>query len=275
MSDIMMDNETTKAKKTGQVFAFWSPQTGCGSSFVLYNFAKSLALSGKKVLILDYNLREPNLTKDLATNDTLHYLDNLLPSAEVGNISSEVFNSYIQDVKEIPNLHFIAGNNSVEQALDIQVPGLENIINKAKNDYDYVLIDTNAYIDNAGTYIALYLADKIYTIVEKKIGVFRSYDYCKSLVEPMKDKMVFVINKADKAIYLSTSEVEKYFEIDKSYELINLGFEYLNAENTGRGEQFINDSKKGRIFKEDINSLIKNTINVDTSNGKKKGLFGK
>ena len=227
MSDIMMDNETTKAKKTGQVFAFWSPQTGCGSSFVLYNFAKSLALSGKKVLILDYNLREPNLTKDF------------------------------------------------EQALDIQVTGLENIINKAKNDYDYVLIDTNAYIDNAGTYIALYLADKIYTIVEKKIGVFRSYDYCKSLIEPMKDKMVFVINKVDKAIYLSTSEVEKYFEIDKSYELINLGFEYLNAENTGRGEQFINDSKKGRIFKEDINSLIKNTINVDTSNGKKKGLFGK
>jgi hypothetical protein len=102
-----------------------------------------------------------------------------------------------------------------------------------------------------------------------------SYDYCKSLVEQMKDKMVFVINKVDKAIYLSTSEVEKYFEIDKSYELINLGFEYLNAENTGRGEQFINDSKKGRIFKEDINSLIKNTINVDTSNGKKKGLFGK
>ena len=78
---------------------------------------------------------------------------------------------------------------------------------------------------------------------------------------------------------IASRDVDRYKKLMKEQvdlePIVSAYKEYLNAENTGRGEQFINDSKKGRIFKEDINSLIKNTINVDTSNGKKKGLFGK
>lgn len=264
-------------KQLGKILTFWSPQVGSGSTFILYNAARMLASQGHKVCMIDLDLRTPSLTKTLNTKDTLHFLDNLLPHAEVGNVSKEVFDSYVQSVGNNGNLFFIAGNNNVDQAMDIQMNGLEYIIKRAAEDFEYVLVDTNAYVDNAGTYAGLYLADIVYMLIEKKIQAIHTIDYSKELLAPLFNKFTLVINKVDKNILLSSSEVEKYFGKNVSYEIYNLGVEYINNENIGRGEQFLQENKKAKLFKDSIAHLIQETIQVDVTDksAKKKGLFGK
>lgn len=274
------NEEFVAKKKRGKVYTFWSPQVGSGCTFISYRFAKTLAEQGRRVCMLDFDLKTPTLTKNFNLKDTLHYIDNLLPYAEVGNPSKEVFDSYVQKIED--NLYFIAGNNNTDQAMDIQTKGLEFIVNKLTEEFEFVIIDTNSYIDNAGTFVGLYMADQVYTLIEKKIQSIHSYDYAKPIVENKSvmdaSKFTLVINKVDKNILLSASEVEKYFGKTISYEITNLGVDYINDQNIGRGEEFLTVSKKAKPFKDSLNNLIKETVKIEIEDApvsKKKGLFGR
>lgn len=273
------NNLVYSSKKRGKILTFWAPQVGSGCTFISFRVAKAIANQGFKVCMLDFDFRTPALTKNAELKDTLHYLDNLLPYAEVGNASNELFDSYLQKVDD--NLYIIAGINNVSQGLDIQTKGLEYIVNRVADEYDYVIIDTNSYIDNAGTLVGLYMADKVYTLTEKNIETIHTFDYSKGIVQNANivnyDKFILVINKVNPEVLLSASEIEKYFNKDESYSISNLGFDFVNDNNIGRGTDYLVYSKKATKFNEDISNLVKNTINVEFTNSttKKKGLFGK
>ena len=274
-SNIIMNNEG------GKVYTFWSPQVSSGSSFLSLQTAKKLAELGHKTILVDWDLRTPTLTRDLNSKDTMHYLDNLLPNAQSQNIPMELLKSYT--LEKAKNFYFLGGLQNAGQALDVEAEGLEYILSLLRKEFEYIIIDTNTYIDNAGTFVGLLRADKVFFAIEKKYQSLRCFEYARPFVENSRiidfDKFELVLNKVDKNILLSSREVENYFGKTRSVEITNLGVDYINDDNIGKGEEFLRTSKKAVAFHASVLNLIDTYIGTanmeEEDKPKKRGLFGK
>jgi len=110
--------------------------SGEGKTFFAINFAKSLSMVGKKVAVLEYDLRKKGLREDLkleSRNGISNYLtsndfslDDLLNSgSEVNGIT--VFQ--VGKVAENPSEIMYSNKNSM-------------FINKLKEEFDYIIVDT-------------------------------------------------------------------------------------------------------------------------------------
>lgn len=287
----LTQNETVKVDKTitpindkqyGKIYTFWSPQVGSGCTFLSLQIAKKLASMGYKTILVDFDLRTPVLSREINGKDTMHYLDNLLPNALSKNIPMDLLKSYCLEKGE--NFYFFSGIENPDLALDVEPEGLEYILYLLKNEFEYVIVDTNSYIDNAGTFVGLLKSDKVLLPIEKKYQSLHAYDFAKNFVENPRivdfEKFELVLNKVDKHILLSSKEVENFFRKEKSAEIVNLGVDYINDDNIGRGEDFLRSSKKAVLFHDSLENMINLYIDLpekedSKSKPKKRGLFGK
>lgn len=276
MTDIAFNNE-----QLGKVYTFWSPQVGSGTTFIALQTAKRIAERGLKTILVDWDFRTPTLTRDLNAKDTAHYIDNILPSALAKNVSKELLQTYTLNKGE--NFYFLSGITNPEQALDIEADGLEYLLQLLKENFDVVIIDTNSFIDNAGTFVALVKADKVMMPIEKKYQSLRCFEYSRGFMENPRimdfEKVHLVLNKVDKNILLSSQEVESYFGKDNSVEITNLGIDFINDDNIGKGEEFLRTSKKAMLFHDSIDNMIEKYFelpeNAEGGKTKKRLFFGK
>ena len=127
--------------KSGEkVMMFTSSTSGEGKTFVASNIAISLALLGKKVIMVDLDIRKPRLAE-------LFQIDNYHNG--ITNLIIRDHNSW----EDIQNQIIASGVNS---NLDLLMAGpvppnpgelvtrasLDNIIDQLKNHYDYIILDT-------------------------------------------------------------------------------------------------------------------------------------
>lgn len=106
-----------------------------GKSFVSLNTAVSLTLTGKKVLLMELDLRKPRLSKQLRILNSIGISNYLLGENSLQEI--------IRPVEGIENL-FLASSgpippNPTELILSMQMKALMEYV---KNDFDYVIIDS-------------------------------------------------------------------------------------------------------------------------------------
>lgn len=127
-------------KSDEKVIMFTSSTSGEGKTFVASNIAISLALLGKKVIIVGLDIRKPRLA-DLFQIDNHHN--------GITNLIIRDHNSW----EDIQNQIIASGVNS---NLDLLMAGpvppnpgelvtrasLDNIIDQLKNHYDYIILDT-------------------------------------------------------------------------------------------------------------------------------------
>ncbi|PGS52665.1 CpsD/CapB family tyrosine-protein kinase [Bacillus sp. AFS041924] len=117
-----------------QALIITSPNQGEGKSTTIANFAISLAHSGKKVLLIDANLRRP----------TLHTTFNA--SNYVGLSSVLLGKTVLEDIvieTEISGLKLLPGGPVPYSPADLlELPTMKNLINKVTGEYDVVLIDS-------------------------------------------------------------------------------------------------------------------------------------
>ena len=119
-----------------QVIMVTSGNKSEGKTFVSINLGSSLAITGKKVVILGFDLRVPKLMKHAGLSSTLGITDFIVdPSIEVPHI--------LMPYQEEPNLFFIGAGaippNPGELMLSNRVSSL---IEQLKEDFDYIIIDT-------------------------------------------------------------------------------------------------------------------------------------
>lgn len=118
-----------------KVIAFTSCTQGEGKSSVVTNLANSLAEFGKKVLILDTDLRKSVLVGRYRVQENIKGLTHYL--------SSQVSMEEIVCQSSIDNLDIIfAGPVPPNPAELLGTNKLESLIQEKKNEYDYILIDT-------------------------------------------------------------------------------------------------------------------------------------
>jgi capsular exopolysaccharide synthesis family protein len=125
-------------EKTCQVVQIASPNVGDGKTVLTVNLAVSIAQSGKRVLLVDADLRRPSVSKVLGTP-----LDNGFAMVLAGEI--EVLDAIVPS--GIPNLDVLPGCGTSRSPADlITSPNLKETIDLARERYDYVLLDTPALL---------------------------------------------------------------------------------------------------------------------------------
>ena len=123
------------AGKENKVVLITSSMSGEGKTFFCINMGASLAGAGKKVIILEFDLRRPKLVKSLGINKSKGLTDYL-----VGDI--ENVNDVIRSTDVDPNLDIIsAGTLPPNPAEIILNERVKTLIKEMKARYDYVILD--------------------------------------------------------------------------------------------------------------------------------------
>lgn len=117
-----------------KIITLTSSVSGEGKSFCTLNLASSFALSGFRVVLLEFDLRRPSIHKFLKMEPLIGLSSYLSNQAMVMDIIMETIN---------PNLSFIpAGRVPPNPAQLISSPKTRELIEYLQQEYDYVFIDT-------------------------------------------------------------------------------------------------------------------------------------
>ena len=121
--------------KEHQVIMLTSSMSGEGKSFLCINLASTLAISGKKVVLMELDLRKPKVSKALGLPGNVGFSNYV--------VSDLPMSSLIQPVQLHPNLFVISAGiippNPSELLLQDKVAQLFEYLRK---EFDYVIVDT-------------------------------------------------------------------------------------------------------------------------------------
>ncbi|OWK71603.1 capsular biosynthesis protein [Pedobacter sp. AJM] len=119
-----------------KVILLTSSMSGEGKSFTAINLANVLALSGKKVLLMELDLRKPGLSSKLGVDNGIGYSSYTInPEIKIENI--------IKPLSLNNNMFIISSGplppNPAETLMSEQMP---NLMLELKKQFDYIILDT-------------------------------------------------------------------------------------------------------------------------------------
>ncbi len=121
-----------------QVIIVTSSMSGEGKTFFTINLGASLAITGKKVVLLEFDIRKPKLFKDLGFGGNTQGITNYLVSNDV------TIDQLLTPVKDVPGLYAIAAGPLPPNPSELLMnPKIEILINELKNQFDHIIIDTS------------------------------------------------------------------------------------------------------------------------------------
>jgi len=125
------------AGKENKVVLITSSTSGEGKTFFSINLAASLTLIGKKVALLELDLRMPSLFRQLGISPGIGISDYLVATDKVS------IEDILRPHDNVPGL-FIASSGSLppNPAELMSSDNLAQLINKLKASFDYIIIDT-------------------------------------------------------------------------------------------------------------------------------------
>lgn len=126
--DFMMRNSSDK------VMMITSFNPGSGKSFITYNLAASFAIKGKRVLIIDCDLRHGSASQFIGMpgRGITSYLTN--------NVAD--WQKLVVVDKELPELQILPiGHRPPNPAELLELPRMKQLVEEAKAEYDYVFLD--------------------------------------------------------------------------------------------------------------------------------------
>ena len=114
-----------------------SVTAGEGKSTISSNLALTLARRGKKVLLLDFDLRKPSVARVFGrTDDGRKELFSVVQAGAPLAANAEVW-------KEVPTLHVIWQFHAVKDSDQrVEESNLTELLEEAKDQFDYIVLDT-------------------------------------------------------------------------------------------------------------------------------------
>jgi len=191
----------------GQVLALIPAKGGAGSTFLATNLAYALSKQGKRVAVLDLNLYFGDVAIFLGDKKVVSSVVDLARQAQ--RLDSALLDSSM--IKVSDHLHVLAASESPEDVNEVSPAGLEKIIELARSQYDFVVLDVSNTLDPVAVKV-LDLADTIYLTLQlslpfvnaakRMVAVFRVLGY-------LSDKLSIVVNRYEKGGDIDLPDVEK------------------------------------------------------------------
>ncbi|MGZ3766945.1 MAG: GumC family protein [Mucilaginibacter sp.] len=156
---------------------FTSSISGEGKSFVSLNLGASLAMAGKKVIILELDLRKPKLHSGLAIDNEIGLSNFLIGKADYAGV--------IKKISEQENYYIITSGPIPPNPAELLTNGrIKILLDYLKENFDYIVLDappvglvTDAQILGAYADVTLFIVRHNYTAknsIQKIDAFYRS-----------------------------------------------------------------------------------------------------
>jgi succinoglycan biosynthesis transport protein ExoP len=201
-SSLRLKDESKNAK----AFLTTSTVPGEGKSFMTTNLAMTFAAHGEKVVIVDCDLRKPNVHKSLGLENSRGVIDIVSGRYSLDEVTVKNFQ---------PNLDVVvAGGRAKNPTQILNSKGFEQLIAELRKRYDRVFIDTPPLAAVSDALIILPLVDgSLFTIFFNKVRRKAAQFSAKSLLEANVPNFGAILNGLNLAV--SGYYYAQYY--DKSY----------------------------------------------------------
>jgi len=191
--DLSMKIQRLDRQSPMKVIVVFSAEPSEGKSIVVSHLALRLAESCKKVVVVDCDLRRPKL-------HTWFGLDNSIGLKEVLVGSADLFAALQQTAYE--GLSVLTSGVWVERpTLLFGTPQMEEIIATLRNEFDYVLLDTPAFLAVGDVSVISEYADGLLLVACREVTRRGPLQAAASFVKKLQNKTVGLIINQDAANY--------------------------------------------------------------------------
>jgi len=191
----------------GKMLAFIACKGGSGATFLATNLGHQLALTGKRVLLIDLNLQ---------FGDAILYVHDRRPTTNLAEIARNIarldaslLTASVVHVKS--NFSVLAAPEDPGQAMEVKPEHIDSLLALAARQYDFVIIDVGRMLD-AVTLRALDKADRIFPVLQmtlpfirdaaRLLTVFRSLGYAQ-------ERISLVVNRYGTSDDLDLTDIER------------------------------------------------------------------
>jgi pilus assembly protein CpaE len=204
----------------GSVLALVSCKGGSGATFVAANLAHLLTAGGqRKVALIDMNLQFGDAALFVSSHTPVSHVADV--ARNIDRLDADLLRSSMAEVA--PGLWVLAAPEDPAQAADVLPQHVRQIVELAREMFDFVVIDTGRSI-SAVTLQALDLSDTVYAVLQLTLpfirdgkrlrNVFRSLDY-------PADKIQWIVNRHQKDSQFTVDDLKKTLSIDHVITLPN------------------------------------------------------
>jgi len=169
-----------KEGKMGKVVTITSGKGGVGKSTTTANVATALAMGGKKVIAIDFDIGLRNLDMILGLENRIVY-DVVDVMEKRCNLSQAI----IKD-KRTKGLHFLPASQTKDKSV-LNKAKVEELVNRLIGEFDYILIDSPAGIEN-GFEHAIWQADLALIVTTPDISAVRDADRVIGIIDAKSKK---------------------------------------------------------------------------------------
>lgn len=164
----------------GKVFSVTSLMPNEGKTTVTLNLAKQLSLLGKKVLVIDGDMKKPSVEKALKVHSGNNGLSEYLSSQDQLKVYAYDKNLDVVFSGKVPP-------NSSEL---ISSANMASLIGRVKNQYDYVLIDTPPVTGSIDCQILGALSDGVILVLKSGLN---NVEQVKKTVKDFNNKNIKIV----------------------------------------------------------------------------------
>jgi pilus assembly protein CpaE len=240
----------------GNVITVYSPKGGVGCTTLAVNLAVSLARKGHSTVLMDGRLQFGDINVALNLKSKTTIVDLVERSEE---IDADLITSVVTNHKS--GLKVLAAPPRPEMAEAIKVGHIEALISNLRQLYAYVVIDTDARLDDI-TLAMLDKADKVLLVVQPELpGIThasRFLDLANQLDYP-RDKVSLVVSGVLNNPVISPSDVSKALKRPSPF-IIPADLQ-VTQESINRGDPIVLGRAAGRpigkAYDQIANQLIK------------------
>lgn len=223
--------EKTEEKK-GKVFTVFSNKGGIGKTTIATNLAYSLAdITKQKVALVDLNLQLGDIATfmDLSPSFDLSYLIKNMDRADESFLLSSL------EKYKNKNLYVLAEPSYLEQAEEITSEKISDMINKLRETFSYVVIDTSSHFDSK-TLAALDMTDYIFMVMIVNLPSIRNAQRCLDLFKRLgyeDEKIKILINRYNKNDEIKIDDVEEVLKHKIYHKIPNDYYKIMSSINKG------------------------------------------
>lgn len=238
--------------------------SGAGKSYIS-NIISNI-ISGKlkiKTLLIDLDIQ--NSSCDIYNNlsGEKNGLSNIINEIDNGNFTDKTFNKHIYKEQEHKNLSYLTNNSSLFECQNkLSEKYYKDILYKAKENYDAIIIDTPNSLFLDATFFSITNSDTIMFVINPNyISVRQARKYLDLLINVWnipKHKIFLIVNRCKKDS-LSVSQIESLMdgvnvklEIEENNNINNIlnGLSNIDIEEVGKLNNVYNIFGKDLIKKE-------------------------
>lgn len=258
--ELLQSEKRERKNKNAKVISVASGKGGTGKTFFASNFAYSLSLIGKKILLIDFDFNLSNL--NIVLNQTSEYT--ISEYFEQKKSIEEIIQPYSQ------NLHLIYGDSGKEYFPHLSKEIIDYFfvaLNKISNEYDFIIIDSAAGANDL-TLRQLINSDMVIIVTTSEpTAIMDAYVISKLLkAENLTVQKFVVINKCtDKEegenAFQNLSIACKHFLNDKPVKLGFILFDILAHKSIINQELLLKNYSESKASIE-IQQITKNFIEI-------------